>query len=163
MVVGFVRAVTMMFLEATTAARHPALELQPPLVGGIPRRSCLVPPASPAPQPHTACVAACAVPCRPRRSPAPSPRRVRSNPTPCHRPWSCPTSPHEDAIGERERIEEKDYGRERRGCGMKIWKKEEKWWRKRKGKKKNMEKGNDFFINYVFKIILIKLLLGNWI
>jgi hypothetical protein len=77
--------------------------------------------------PHAACVAACAVPCRPRRSPAPSPRRVRSNPTPCHRPRSCPMSPHEDAIGERERIEEKGYGRERRGCRMKIRKKEEKW------------------------------------
>jgi hypothetical protein len=35
-------------------------------------------------------------------------------------------TPCEDATGERERIEEKGYGRERRGCRMKIRKKEEK-------------------------------------
>jgi hypothetical protein len=76
-------------------------------------------PVPPAQQPHV-------VPCCLRRSPAPSPHRLRSNPASCRRPWSCPVTPCEDATGERERIEEKGYGRERRGCRMKIRKKEEK-------------------------------------
>jgi hypothetical protein len=67
--------------------------------------------------------------------------------------------------GERERIEEKGYGeREKRlrdedkeGRRKRVRKKERK---KRKIWKKEM---NCFFINYVLKIILIKLLLGNWI
>jgi Mg2+/citrate symporter len=71
--------------------------------------------------------------------------------------------PCEYATRERERVEEKGYKRDKR-----LWDedKEErrKRVRRRKGKKKNMEKRNElFFMNYVFKIILIKILLDNWI
>jgi hypothetical protein len=79
-----------------------------------PRRQHLVPEPS-----HAACVAA---PRHPHAAYAAAPRSL----APCRRPRSCPAPPREDAIGERERIEEKDYGRERRDCGMKTRKKEEK-------------------------------------
>jgi hypothetical protein len=125
-----VHAATMMFSDATAAARRPAPELQPHLTGGILRRP--VPPTPPAPQPRATPTPPApqprAISCRPRRSSAPSPRRLRSSPAPCSRSRSCLTPPCEDATAERERIEEKGYGRERerRGCGMKIRKKEEK-------------------------------------
>jgi hypothetical protein len=111
MVLGFVRAATMMFSEATVAAHRPAPELQPPLAGGILRRL--------------------------RRSPVPSPRRLHSSPTPSRATRAAcaaaPRHPHAACVaalrraaglgavprrlvkiaGERERIEEKGYGRER--------------------------------------------------
>jgi hypothetical protein len=61
---------------------------------------------------------------------------LRSSPAPCRRPRSCPALPREDAIGERERIEEKGYGREREER-LRDEDKEERRKRVRKKERKN--------------------------